>query len=550
MDTAAKFLVDDLLSQNINTYFGIPGGPIVPMFDAVLRTPKARLIQSKHETAALFEAIGYYKVTGKIPVVLVSAGPGITNSLTGLHSARALNIPLFLICGDVDWRTNNYILLQNGGPEGINIKDTFAPHVERVILLNNSDTVSREVISAISNRQTNKPFLGILPINVSNHLIDKPKFFIGKKSKSFDFSFDFADDLYKLLDNANKPLLVLGNGATHFNYRIESLVNHLGIPFVTTPQAKGLVSEKHSLSLRNCGLAASKWIKDYLVEKPDLVIVVGSDLDDCSIGSTEFIGENTYLYHVDINSSVFDRRYKTSFPVLLDIKDFCDGVLQKPFRQFRTDLISDIKANSPFNISNFAEDDNIPVAPHRVTADLEKAAPGTRIVSDIGEHMLFCLHYLTSHNNFNIDMGLGSMGSGICTSIGMCLADKKPTICICGDGGFQMHGMEILTAIKNNLPIIFAIFNDARYNMVYHGFKNFFNREEHLGETDYIDFVKLAESLGISGYLIDRPGQIDSLLLDNIFNQNRPAILDIRIDRNICMVGAGRNEALKHMGGS
>jgi acetolactate synthase-1/2/3 large subunit len=98
--------------------------------------------------------------------------------------------------------------------------------------------------------------------------------------------------------------------------------------------------------------------------------------------------------------------------------------------------------------------------------------------------------------------------------------------------------------------MIFAVFNDARYNMVYHGFKFSFGREEHLGQTDYIDFVKFAGALGIKGYVIDKPGQINKQLISEAFKSNRPVILDIRIDKSVRIAGAGRVEVLKHMGES
>lgn len=553
MDTVAKFVVDNLLDQNIDTYFGVPGGPIINMFDAVLRTPGVTLIESKHETAALFEAIGYYKATGKVPVILVSAGPGITNCLTGIASAKALRVPLIVMCGDVSWEKHNHILLQNGGPEGIDIENTFAPHVDKVIRIKHSDSACQQIVDFIKTRKGNAPSIFVLPLYATNAQIKKPEIkpVILNQSRGL-ISFDVINKVNNLIDNAVKPLLVLGYGSYSCQDKVIELSSHLGIPFVTTPQAKGVVSEKHNLSLRHCGLAASKWIRKYIEDKPDVVLVLGTDLDDCAVGITEFIGEKTQVIHVDLNPNVFNRKYKTTLGIVADIKDFADLMLSQKSKPFRHDLIKDIKKENPFDVDMFYMDGSVPITPHRALGDLENNSPyGARFVTDIGEHMLFCLHYLTiGSNDFSIDLGLGSMGSGICQSIGMCLADKKPTIVVCGDGGMQMHGMEILTAIRHNLPMVFAVFNDARYNMVYHGFKFSFGREEHLGQTDYIDFVKFAESLGIEGYLIEKPGQITNQLIHNAFQSKRPVILDIRIDKSVRIAGAGRVEVLKTMGES
>jgi len=266
----------------------------------------------------------------------------------------------------------------------------------------------------------------------------------------------------------------------------------------------------------------------------------------------ELADDNTKVIHVDINGKVFNRRYKNTFSIESDIKTFVSKMLNFYPMTFRLDLIEEIKKESPWAVDNFENDLTIPIGPHRALADLQNASSkDVRFVTDIGEHMLFSLHYLTiENNNFSIDLGLGSMGSGIGQAIGMCLGDGRPTICICGDGGFQMHGFEILTAIKHNLPIVFAIFNDARYNMVHHGFQFQFGREVVSGETGYIDFVKIAHALGIDGYKVTTPGQISPILLNYYFEQSKPVILDIRINKDICLVGAGRDEALKSMGGS
>lgn len=554
MDTSAKFLVEDLLAKGIDTYFGVPGGPISPMFDAVLRTPGVTLIESRHETAALFEAIGYYKTTGKVPVVLVSAGPGIANCLNGIASAKALQIPLLLISGEVSWERSDQILLQNGGPDGLDIEQTFAAHTEKVLRIKNASIASKEILNFLDIRVGLIPSIIVLPMHVSNAQVNKGNYKTTEIYKQNSIDSSIVLEVARLINNATKPLLVLGYGAKKYNNEIVRLIESLQIPFVTTPQGKGLGNETHPLSLRNMGMGASTWIRDYLFQSPDVVLVLGTDLDDCAVGTTEFASD-TKIIHVDLNSKVFNRKYKTELGIVADLKVFAENlinVFDASLNTWEMSLIENVKdADAPFDMSFYMIDEIVPVAPHRALSDLQKSSPkNVRFVTDIGEHMLFSLHYLTikSANQFSIDLGLGSMGSGIGQAIGMCIGDKTPTICVVGDGCMQMHGMEILTAIKYNLPIIFAVFNDARYNMVHHGFKFLFGREENLGQTDYIDFVKFAESLGISGVQINKPGEITTELIDTCFTVSGPVILDIRINKDYRVKGAGRNEALKQMG--
>ena len=553
MDTAAKHLVSDLLSYGIDTYFGVPGGPVSPLFDAVLRTENAKLVESRHETAALFEAIGYYKSTGKIPVVLVSAGPGITNSLTGLASAKALRVPLILISGDVAWERDDQILLQTGGPDGVDIERTFAAHTEKVLRFRDPTRVSSQALGFLFSREGNAPSIFVIPLHVSNakvSYVEQRARVVSKPRCSCPD--DVIDRVCRAINEAQRPLLVIGYGARNSANAIERLIDVLNVPYVTTPQGKGILSEDHALSLRNCGLGASQWIREYVKTPPDTVLVLGTDLDDCSIGTTKLGDSKTTIIHVDTNPKVFNRRYATTLGIVSDVESFAWKLAQRFEGErslFDHSLIDEVKSIPAFDEASFKTDDSVPIAPHRALADLQSAAP-VRFVTDIGEHMLFCLHYLTIHGNnmFSIDLGLGSMGSGICQAIGMTIGDRKQTIIVCGDGGMQMHGMEMLTAIREELPIIFVVFNDARYNMVYHGFSFLFGRKENLGETDYVDFAMIAQALGVKGVRIDEPGQINKELLDSLWATGKPAVLDVRINKDIRIKGAGRNEALKHMG--
>src|ERR1700690_4371156 len=232
MDTVAKYLVESLLDQDIDTYFGVPGGPIINMFDAELRTDGVKLIESKHETAAIFEAIGYYKSTGKIPIVLVSAGPGITNCLTGIASAKALRVPLIVICGDVSWEKSDYVLLQTGGPEGVDIETTYIPHTEKIIRAKHPEAISQQMSDFLKTRKGNAPSILILPLFISNATIEKPEIntLVYEAAKTI-ISEESIKIVNSLIDNAVKPLLVIGYGAHFCRDEIRMLVNHLGIPF-------------------------------------------------------------------------------------------------------------------------------------------------------------------------------------------------------------------------------------------------------------------------------------------------------------------------------
>jgi acetolactate synthase-1/2/3 large subunit len=359
----------------------------------------------------------------------------------------------------------------------------------------------------------------------------------------------------ELLAKAERPLIVLGAGVREHAAELRDMLDLFDIPFVTTPRAKGVVSELHPRSLRHGGLAASHWARRYTAEGVDVCLVLGTDLDDCSIGATRYVAPDGQLIHVDTDPSVFHRNLPADIGVVADARAFVDMmydvVASSGLRNGRTTArLRELHTKtSPFEVKDFASDDAPTLRPHRAVADLQRAA-GTeaRFVTDIGEHMLFALHYLTADgpDSFSIELGLGSMGSGICSAIGLALGDPaRRVVCICGDGGMQMAGMEALVAVKERLPVVFAVFNDARYNMVHHGYRSLCGREAQW-DTPWVDFALWARSMGLPGLRVNHPGEITAARLDRL-GACGPVVLDMRIDADVRLKGAGRVEALQQM---
>ncbi len=251
---------------------------------------------------------------------------------------------------------------------------------------------------------------------------------------------------------------------------------------------------------------------------------------------------------------MFNRNLPTQLAITADLRHFCNDLYQvvadEGYINARgRSLIREVRRASAFDVPNFEADLSAQIAPHRAIADLQAAVPEGRFTTDIGEHMLFALHYVVAKGpqDFHIQLNLGSMGSGIAGATGLAVADRmRPVVCICGDGGMQMSGMEILTSQKENLPILYAVFNDSRYNMVHHGMKQIFG-ESAAYDTPTVDFAAWAASMGVPSRIIKRPGQITDSLVQDLMGHGGPALLDIRIDRDVRLRGGGRVEALQHM---
>ncbi len=556
---AAMHLVGALIDAGADTFFGVPGGPVAPIFNAVLQTPGARLIESRQESAAAFEAAGFHRATGRVPVVLVTAGPGITNAMTGLASAYFERIPMVVICGDVAWATDGQRMLQNCGPEGLDVEHMFASVTRATIRVTHPRSAATQALAALdaaTDPARRGPALLVVPIQHGTFPVLATRTERAPIERRSTPPMQVVDETCALLASAERPLIVLGAGCRPYTAALRRLLDAFDIPFVTTPRAKGVVSELHPRSLRNGGLAASHWARRYTAGGVDAALVLGTDLDDCSIGPTPYIAADGKLVHVDADSNVFHRNLPAYIGVVAEVGEFiaamCEHVEREAPRNGRTTaLVRDLKASaSSFEVDDFAEDDAPMLRPHRAIADLERAAgPRARFVTDIGEHMLFALHYLTARDpdSFSIQLGLGSMGSGICSAIGLAIGDpSRRVVCVCGDGGMQMAGMEALVAVRERLPVVFAVFNDARYNMVYHGFRALCRREAQW-DSPRIDFALWARSMGIPGLRINRPGELTAERLELLATRQLPIVLDMRIDPNVRLAGAGRVERLQHM---
>ncbi len=557
-DAAAAQMVRALVARGVTTYFGVPGGPICPVFEALRITPGVTLVESRHESHAAFAAVAYHRATGEVPAIVITAGPGITNVVSGVASAALEGTPMLVIAGDVAWSSHGGCLLQDSGPQGIHAEQLLGPITRGHARVRQPQSAVSQAISMLdvaTDPSASGPALLIVPIDLGMATAAPGPVVEASRRLDLRAPRSAVEKTARWLAEAERPLLVLGAGARASADEVRALVDILDIPFVTTPRAKGLVSEHHPRSLRTGGMAASNWAREYTKRGVDVALVLGTDLDDVSVGPTPYITARGRLIHIDRDARVFHRNLPTAMAVSADVghfvRDLYDEVSFRGLRHGRIrDEIRTLRATSPFDVEHPGLDDAPKLAPHRAIIDLELATPErTRFVTDIGEHMLFALHYVTASgpDRFHIQLNLGGMGSGIAGAIGLGVADPEtPIACICGDGGMQMSGMELLVAKERGLPIVYAVFNDGRYNMVHHGMKQIFGAGQ-AWDAPPVDFAAWASSMGIASAIIERPGQVDARLLASLGLGRGPIVLDMRIDADRRIRAGGRVEALQHM---
>lgn len=557
-EAAARRLIDALVRRGVDTFFGIPGGPVCAVFEAIRLSPGATLIESRHESHAAFAAALYYRASGRVPAVVVTAGPGVTNAVTGIASAYLEAIPMLVIAGDVAWATTGGRMAQDSGPEGIAIEAMLASVTRLQVRASHARSVVGQALAALDvacDPLAPGPVLFVLPLDRGMGVCAATDITPRQIRRTAAPDAESIARTAAWLRGAKRPLLVLGAGCRGHTSAVRRLVDLLQVPFVTTPRAKGVVSERHPRSLRNGGMAASMWARRYTASPVDVCVVLGTDLDDTSMGPTRYVGPEGKLVHVDLDARVFGRNVPTTLGVTADLGAFAEALadhveVEGPLGASAREAMTHARALSPFDVAAPDLDESVPIRPHRLMHDIEVAVGDrARFVTDIGEHMLFAVHYLTarSPDAFHVQLNLGSMGSGIAGAIGLSLADRtRPVVCIAGDGGMHMSGMEALVAVRERLPIVFVVLNDGRYNMVHHGMRQIFG-EAAAYATPMVDFATWARSFGMTGEVITRPGELTAARVDASLDRGGPVLFDVRIDASVRIRGGGRVEALQHM---
>lgn len=374
---AAHRLVRALVQAGVDTFFGIPGGPVSPVFDAILNTAGARLIESRHETGAAFAAADYQRASGRTPAVVVTAGPGATNAVTGIVSAHLERVPMLVICGDVAWAAEGGRLLQDSGPEGIAVESMLGNVTRATVRVAQARTVTSQGLAALEAAQNPLnpgPALLVLPIQLGRAVTPTGSVSAARFEVQARPPRDVVEATAEALANARRPLLVLGAACRPHAAAVRRLVDALNVPFVTTPQAKGVVSELHPRSLRHGGLAASMWAREYTSQGVDVALALGTDLDDCSVGPTRYVAEGGKLIHVDLNSAVFGRNLPTELGVVADLAAFAEDLYETALlRGFRhptsSQTLRELRQGPAFERPDFESDASPLITPQRAIAD-------------------------------------------------------------------------------------------------------------------------------------------------------------------------------------
>lgn len=575
---AASLIVSYLEAIGVDFVFGVPGGAIEPLYNAMavsMRRGGLRPVVARHEAGAAFMADGYTRETGKIGVCVATSGPGATNLITGVACAYDNKVPMLVITGQPSLPVFGKGALQESACTGINTVGMFSHCTRYNTLVSHIDQLETKLVQALM-RAIQPPYgpvhlsipLDLLRSNVEQRLSPQGLQLLLQKPSLVDD--DTVRALFATLQHTHKIALIIGGDCGEAIDAIIHFAEMTNSCFVTTPDAKGLINPHHVLYRGVFGFAGHQSAHTALNDDVDLILAIGTSLGEWTSAAWSNSVLNRKLVHIDstdehLRHSPMARqhvrgRIRTVFERLLDMMHIEQESLGMPWApKTRPSAPVPVSLQEPEK----TQSDATPIKPQRLMVELSKRfPPTTRFVADAGNATAWAIHYLDSRNNrrlglvptsgnvanpaansawrgerrqdhagwLRVLMDFAPMGWAIGAGVGIARAKPNcPVVCLTGDGSYLMNGQEITVAAQEGLTVIFVILNDSALGMVKHG-QRLAGAEPIAFELPVVDYARMAQAMGIPGHVICGPQDFDALNMEEMLSRQGPTLLDIRVD--------------------
>ena len=545
--TGAEALIRCLENYGVEYIFGLSGGAAIPIFDALVGS-KIKLILVRHEQGATHMADGYARATGKPGVVLVTSGPGATNTVTGIMTAHMDSVPMIVLTGQTITPMLGKDAFQEADIFGITM-----PIVKHSYLVKNTNDIPRVIKEAFHITNTGRPG----PV-----LLDLPKDITSAPftATTLDPAMDLAgytvpslknkDDIIKMagmFKGSKRPLLLIGHGAViaRAGKVVMKLAQKLQAPVTNTLLGKGAFPETHPLSLGMLGMHGTAYANKALT-LCDLILSIGSRWDDRINGNPKEFCIGAKKLHIDIDPAEMGKIISPDASVVGDARLIVEELVKHLEPLDTADWLKELnflKKQYPLKYSNQKG-----LTAQYVIDELYKVTKGKAIITtDVGQHQMWAAQfYLSDYCDYWITSGgAGTMGFGFPAAIGAQFGKPKDlVVAIVGDGGFQMTLYELATVFIHKLPVKVLIIDNKYLGMVRQWQELFFdNRLSGVDLEGNPDFVKLAEAYGIKGIHINRVEDVHQKLTEAI-HYNGPCVIHaevIKEDNVFPMVPAGKS---------
>ena len=504
--TGANLLRTLLERQGIHTIAGIPGGAILPFYDA-LHASAIRHILARHEQGAGFIAQGMARVTGRAAVCVATSGPGATNLLTAIADARLDSVPLVAITGQVSQALIGTDAFQEVDTYGLTL-----PVTKHNFLVRHPNELLEMVPLTFELAESGRPGPVAIdvPKDVQNattevHAWPAP----GGRRPVPPCPDEPIDALVRQLAAARRPVLYLGGGviAADATDLARALAHRLGAPTVCTLMALGAMPPDDPLFMGMLGMHATQGT-NFLLEEADLLLAIGARFDDRATGKVAEFCPQATIAHLDIDAAEIGKIKSASHGLVGDAADLLRRLLERlpaderPAWRARA---AELRAAHPLRHPAQSAD---PLHPVNLCRFLGQALPAETIVTtDVGQHQMWVAqaYPVRRPRTLLTSGGLGTMGFGLPAAIGAALAAPgRRVVCVSGDGSLLMNVQELATLAELDLPVAVLVFNNAQLGLVRQQQELFYHqRYEASRFTAVPDFAALAQAFGVRGLRLD-----------------------------------------------
>jgi len=530
--TGAQITVRLLERQGIRTLAGIPGGAILPIYDALGQSSLIHHVLARHEQGAGFMAQGMARVSGQPAVCLASSGPGATNLLTAIADAKLDSIPLVAITGQVPKAMIGTDAFQEVDTYGLSIpitKHNFLVSSAEELL----EVIPRAFAIAASGRPG--PVLIDIPKDVQMQAIEITHWPAPGERQPAPAADAWAlSEASGMINAAKRPILYLGGGVVHAGASglAVKLAEKAGLPTVMTLMALGAMPVDHPLSLGMLGMHAARYT-NLALDECDLLIAVGARFDDRATGKVAAFCPQARIIHIDIDPAELDKIKTAHIGITADVQEALNRLLPAVASNARSDWrqrVDSLKAEHPFLMPDVDKPLSHFGLIRTVAACLDDDAV---IATDVGQHQMWVAqaYPLRRPRQWLTSGGLGTMGFGVPAAIGAALAEPQRTVvCFTGDGSILMNIQELVTAAEEKVNLKIVLMDNATLGLVHQQQTLFYG--ERLFASQFKaspDFIKVAQGFGIAAVDLDHATNPCAALIEAI-SRPGPCLIHASID--------------------
>lgn len=532
--TGAQAVIDSMEKHGVEYIFGYPGGNNMPLFDALLES-SIKLVLCRHEQGATHMADGYARATGKAGVVLVTSGPGATNTVTGIMTAYMDSVPMVVVCGQTITPNLGLDAFQEADVSGISF-----PVVKHSYLVKDPAEIPRIMKEAFHLAETGRPgpVLIDLPKDVSSALFE-PDYSVEINIPGYVIPAEGDPDeiaaAAEALSRAKRPLLLVGHGAviSGAEKAVKALVEKLQVPVTTTLLGKGAFPEHHPFALGMLGMHGTAYANK-AVEACDLIVSIGSRWDDRIIGDPKVFCRDAVKIHIDIDLAERDKSIPVDHFIHGDARLVLEALVPLVRRGDTAGWIAQIAAWKKKHPLRYRKQGGLRA--QYVLDELDRLTGSQAIVAtDVGQHQMWAAQFMRTQYRYQwiSSGGAGTMGFGFPAALGAALGRPDRTVvAVVGDGGFQMTEMELATAKLQKLPVKIVILDNKYLGMVRQWQDLFFDdRYSGVDMEGNPDFVKLAEAYGIKAFRVRRKGDVRRVLEAALAYTDGPCLIHAEVEK-------------------